>query len=197
MKPYLTLHVDFSWHFSTQFLSLPLTVSLPHSLLHTPQSDLATDTRIRNSWPAMTRISRRNTRATSHGDGESPNHDNPNPRTRVPVARGRRGFGRIVKSTFAILFSSGILLILIGFYMTDYFAKESVKPRVVTPLPAPKLMDLPMVKSTFCSTPFFPYYLIDGDGLVAKLLFSRTCWIWLIFTAVPRGAQGEFVLGNV
>ncbi|XP_057776938.1 mannosyl-oligosaccharide glucosidase GCS1 [Salvia miltiorrhiza] len=90
----------------------------------------------------MTRISRRNTRDKTTVDAQSPN-----PRTRIPVTRSRRGFNRIINSTFTILFSIGILLIFIGFYMKNDFinlAKKTVKPRVVTPLPAPKLMDLPM-----------------------------------------------------
>ncbi|KAL1565274.1 ADP-ribosylation factor GTPase-activating protein gcs1 [Salvia divinorum] len=96
----------------------------------------------------MAGVSRRNTRDKTISAGKSPNYDNAaNTRTRKSAARGRRGFNRIVTSTFAILLSIGIVLITIGFFMKNYFinpAKETVKPRVVTPLPAPKLMDLPM-----------------------------------------------------
>ncbi|XP_047967733.1 mannosyl-oligosaccharide glucosidase GCS1-like isoform X1 [Salvia hispanica] len=95
----------------------------------------------------MAGVSRRNTRDKATSAGKSPNLHNTNTRTRKSAAGGRRGFTRIVTSTFAILLSIGIVLITIGFFMKNYFinpAKETVKPRVVTPLSAPKLMDLPM-----------------------------------------------------
>ncbi|KAL8514460.1 hypothetical protein ACS0TY_013538 [Phlomoides rotata] len=94
----------------------------------------------------MTRITRRNSRAraSSTPDGDKP--VNPNPRTSIPVGGGR-GFSRILNITLIILLSSVFLLFVIGLYMKNNLVnpvRESVKPRVVTPFPAPKLMDLPM-----------------------------------------------------
>ncbi|KAI3467687.1 hypothetical protein Pfo_024350 [Paulownia fortunei] len=89
----------------------------------------------------MTQISRRSTRGRnkSSSDGDQPpTNKNPYPKTRIPVGRDRN-FMRILIFTLKILFVSGILLFIIGLYM-----KETVKPRVVTPIPAPMLMDLPM-----------------------------------------------------
>lgn len=89
----------------------------------------------------MTQVSRRNTRPKTTSHGQSPNYDNTN---RFPVTRPRRAFTPLLFSTFTIL----ILLIFIGFYFTNSSinpANDTVKPRVVTPLPSPKLMDLPMV----------------------------------------------------
>ncbi|XP_042048739.1 mannosyl-oligosaccharide glucosidase GCS1-like isoform X2 [Salvia splendens] len=91
----------------------------------------------------MTQVSRRNTRPKTTSHGQSPNYDNTNPRNRYPITRPRRAFTPLVFSTFTIL----ILLIFIGFYITNSSinpANETVKPSVVTPLPSPKLMDLPM-----------------------------------------------------
>ncbi|KAL1550439.1 ADP-ribosylation factor GTPase-activating protein gcs1 [Salvia divinorum] len=105
----------------------------------------------------MTQISRRNTRHKTTSDGQSPSYGNTNPRTRYPVTRGRRGFTPLVFSTFTIL----ILLLLIGFYMSNYSinpANETVKPRVVTPLPSPKLMDLPMFQGEHKETLYWGTY---------------------------------------
>ncbi|KAL3649881.1 ADP-ribosylation factor GTPase-activating protein gcs1 [Castilleja foliolosa] len=95
----------------------------------------------------MTQTSRRNntrTRIKSSSDGDQV--DKPKPATRVPVSRDRTS-NRILNFTFKFLFASGILLIMVGLYTKSYFVNpmnETVKPKVVTPLPAPKLMDLPM-----------------------------------------------------
>ncbi|XP_051122251.1 mannosyl-oligosaccharide glucosidase GCS1-like isoform X2 [Andrographis paniculata] len=94
----------------------------------------------------MTRISRRNMRGKtvtfSDGD-EPPNRATPNAKTRAKD----RSLNRVLSLRWKIFFVSAAVLVAIGLYGMNYFVnpeKESVKPRVVTPLPAPKLMDLPM-----------------------------------------------------
>ncbi|XP_012851159.1 PREDICTED: mannosyl-oligosaccharide glucosidase GCS1-like [Erythranthe guttata] len=92
----------------------------------------------------MTRPSRRNTRGKteSSSDGDQPPiNQNPNPKTRMPARRNRK-FSRILSLSLC-----GLLLVAIGLFFNKYYInpmKKTVKPRVVTPLPAPKLMDLPM-----------------------------------------------------
>ncbi|PIN26107.1 Glucosidase I [Handroanthus impetiginosus] len=97
----------------------------------------------------MARISRRSNRGkpkSSSDNDPPPNSENPNSRTRIPGARDR-SLRRILSFPLYVLFFSGVLLLIIGLNMMNYFVnpvKETVKPRVVTPLPAPKLMDLPI-----------------------------------------------------
>ncbi|KAL6519587.1 hypothetical protein OROHE_017407 [Orobanche hederae] len=98
----------------------------------------------------MTGISRRNNihgRSKSSFDGDQSSHrENVNTKTREPDGRVRTS-NRIVNSTIMVLVASGILLIMVRLYTKSYFVKpvkETVRPRVVTPLPAPKLIDLPM-----------------------------------------------------
>ncbi|KAG6426732.1 hypothetical protein SASPL_110961 [Salvia splendens] len=105
----------------------------------------------------MTQVSRRNTRPKTTSHRQSPNYDNTNPRNRFPVTRPRRAFTPLFFSTFTIL----ILLIFIGFYITNSSinpANDTLKPRVVTPFPSPKLMDLPMFQGEHKETLYWGTY---------------------------------------
>ncbi|KAL6521508.1 hypothetical protein OROGR_018077 [Orobanche gracilis] len=98
----------------------------------------------------MTGISRRNKihgRSKPSFDSDQSSHkENVNTKTREPDGRARTS-NRVVNSTIMVLVASGILLIMVRLYIKSYYVKpvkETVRPRVVTPLPAPKLIDLRM-----------------------------------------------------
>ncbi|KAK4413227.1 Mannosyl-oligosaccharide glucosidase GCS1 [Sesamum alatum] len=134
----------------------------------------------------MTRISRRNPRGKpiSSPDGDQPPTDgSPNPKTRIPGGRDPNG-NRIMSFTLKILFFSGILLFIIGLFMKNYSVnsvKKSVIPRVVTPLPAPKLMDLSMFEGEHKESLYWgtyrPHVYFGIRARTPQSLLSGLMWI--------------------
>ncbi|KAL0364311.1 UNVERIFIED_CONTAM: Mannosyl-oligosaccharide glucosidase GCS1 [Sesamum angustifolium] len=126
----------------------------------------------------MTRISRRNPRGKpkTSPDGDQPPTDGSlDPNIRIPGGRDRNA-NRMMSFTLKILFFSGIILFIIGLFMKNYSVnsvKKSVRPRVVTPLPAPKLMDLSMFEGSTRRV-----YTGEHIGLMFILEFVRgLMWI--------------------
>ncbi|KAG8365914.1 hypothetical protein BUALT_Bualt17G0021500 [Buddleja alternifolia] len=97
----------------------------------------------------MTRISRRSTRPklkSSPDDDRPPNNQNPNRKSRIPGDRDTN-FNRILQFALKFVLASAILFLITRLFVKFNFmdpVNNTLKPRVVTPLPAPKLMDLPM-----------------------------------------------------
>ncbi|GER29135.1 glucosidase [Striga asiatica] len=132
----------------------------------------------------MTRISRRNTNQGRNKllDGDqSPNRENPKTRSLSGKASTP---SRVLNSTIVALFASGVLLIVVGLYMKNYLinpAVENVKPRVVTPLPAPKLMDLPMFQGEHKESLYWgtyrPHVYFGIRARTPKSLLAGLMWI--------------------
>ncbi|XP_073129902.1 mannosyl-oligosaccharide glucosidase GCS1 [Henckelia pumila] len=95
----------------------------------------------------MTRISRRNShvKARSSPDVDSSSNDRYSDRKTRKFGDRSSNLKRIIALITKISILFGILVFFI-YFMKDFLnpVKENVKPRVITPLPAPKLMDLPM-----------------------------------------------------
>ncbi|KZV39984.1 hypothetical protein F511_15646 [Dorcoceras hygrometricum] len=95
----------------------------------------------------MTRISRRNTqvKARSSSDGDSSfNHHDSDRKTRKISGKSSN-----LKRILALITKTSMLfgiLVFVIYFMKDFLnpVEEIVQPRVITPFPAPKLMDLPM-----------------------------------------------------
>lgn len=121
------------------------------------QSSLTEITRVGLSDRKMAGASRRGTRS-KHPSSSSDKNDDPSirnvkPNTRILKSGGRdRNFIRILNVNLKYLFIFGLVCFLIALFLVNYLinpAEEPVIPRVVTPFPAPKLMELTMVKIVF------------------------------------------------
>lgn len=92
----------------------------------------------------------------------------------------------LVLSVFACL----VILFLIRHLVNP--AEEARRPRVVTPFPAPKLMDLPQVKWDFFLLLFlFLVLLFTFFGIISSSRMDE------LVIAVSRRAPRELVLGNL
>ncbi|XP_073019820.1 mannosyl-oligosaccharide glucosidase GCS1-like [Primulina eburnea] len=95
----------------------------------------------------MTRVSRRNpqVRARSSPDDDSSFNDHNSDRKKRKIGGRSSNLKWIIALITKISVLFGILVFVI-YFMKDFLnpVKETVKPRVITPLSAPKLIDLPM-----------------------------------------------------
>ncbi|CAI9785085.1 unnamed protein product [Fraxinus pennsylvanica] len=97
---------------------------------------------------ASKRSIRSKTPSSSVDNYNDPSIRNVKPNTRIRKSGGSdQNFIRILNVNIKYLFIFGLVFFLIALFLVNHLikpAEEPVKPRVVTPFPAPKLMDLPM-----------------------------------------------------
>lgn len=111
------------------------------------------------------RIGRSRNKSTADVDKDRNPLLHANLKNRIRKNRSRdQSFIGILDVNLKLLLGFGILAFLIVLFLIHHIVshpEDAQKPRVVTPFPAPKLMDLPMVDTYLCnviSHSFFSFY---------------------------------------
>lgn len=141
--------------------------------------------------------------ASKDDDGDDLSLRQPKPGFRPRRDRGRNQSSlRIFNVDLKVMLGLSVLaffVILFVIYNLIKPAEEVQRPRVVTPFPAPKIMDLPQVKHEFeCE-----FVSMPACDFVSALASCVCFKLWrcrmdeLSAMAVSRRAQGELVLGNL
>ncbi|KAL2547190.1 Mannosyl-oligosaccharide glucosidase GCS1 [Forsythia ovata] len=137
----------------------------------------------------MTGASRRSTRSKAP-PSSGVNNDDPSirtvkPNTRIRKSGGReQNFIRILNVNLKYLLIFGLVCFLIALFLVNHLIKpteESVNPRVVTPFPAPKLMDLPMFQGEHKESLYWgtyrPHVYFGVRARTPQSLLTGLMWI--------------------
>ena len=116
------------------------------------------------------RTTRSRTKSATDADGDDPlRNTKPNPKLRKDRNRAHNSI-RIFDVNLKVMLGVSVFAFFVIFFLIRRLvnpAEEVRRPRVVTPFPAPKIMDLPQVK---CELFFFEFWLISHSVLVLLVL---------------------------
>ena len=116
------------------------------------------------------RTTRSRTKSATDADGDDPlRNTKPDPKLRKDRNRAHYSI-RIFDVNLKVMLGVSVFAFFVIFFLIRRLvnpAEEIRRPRVVTPFPAPKIMDLPQVK---CELFFFEFWLISHSVLVLLVL---------------------------